>query len=288
MDWGRRPAAGHGFLLGLLLFCLIGQARAQQPGSLRLGIMPFNTPLALMRVHQPLREHLQARLRIPVEIQTSPDFRRYVDDVLAGRFDLVILAPHFAVLAFEDAGYQPIVHYRNTLEPLLVVRRDSDIRRPADLRGRKVAVASALALVSIVGLQRLAQEGAAYPRSVGVEERGNHGSAIAAVAVGEADAALTVVTTLRQMPEDVQARLRTIDLGISLPHLVTMAHPRLSEARVRKIRAALESFQETAAGRRFFAETAYGGYDDFDSKDVERLLPYAAVARQMLREGRAP
>lgn len=276
------------FLLPLFLSCLLGAARAQAVETLRVGIMPFNSPLALLRVHQPLREHLQSRLGMPVEILTSPDFPRYVEDVMAGTFDLVVLAPHFAILALQDAGYRPLFHYRTTLEPLLVVRRDSPIERPAQIRGKTVAVASRLAVVTIVGLRRFRQDGVPYPREVALDERVTHGAAIAAVAVGEADAALTEEMTLRQVPEDVRAKLRTIRLGVALPHLVTMANPRLGDAMIERIRAALASFPETEPGRRFFAETGYGGYHPFDQDDVRLLLPYADTARQMLNEGTMP
>lgn len=287
MPQGVVRAARRGWLSVLLSFLIALPAFAGGE-SLRLGIMPFNSPLALLRVHQPLREHLQARLGMPVDIVTSPDFPRYVDDVRNGRFDVVILAPHFAILAYQDKGFRPLLHYRNLLEPLLVVRRDSSIQQPADIRGKAVAVASKLALVTIVGLQRFRQDGIAYPREVRLEERGTHGAAIAAVAVGEVDAALTVDTTLRQVPGDIQAKLRTIPLGVSLPHLVTMANPALGEPLIDKIRAALASFPDTDGGRRFFAETGYGGYDILDRQDVRQLTPYADIARQLLNEVKTP
>lgn len=272
------------------LFCLLllGSASVRSEEVLRVGVMPFNSQLALLRFHQPLREHLQARLGIPVEIRTSPDFPAYVKDVLGGRFDVIVLAPHFAVLAYQDAGYRPLFHYRNTLEPLLVVRRDSPIDSPADMRGRTVAVASKLALVSIVGLQRFRQEGVPYPQAIKLDERVTHGTAIAAVAVGEVDAALSVETTLRQVPPDVREKLRAINLGVSLPHLVTMANASLGDERIARLRAALAAFPETEAGRRFFVETGYGGYDPFTREDIRQLQPYADVVRQLLGEERKP
>ncbi|MBS1190341.1 MAG: putative ABC-type phosphate/phosphonate transport system, periplasmic component [Rhodocyclaceae bacterium] len=283
-----RWAGCKGWLPVFLSFLLVIPAWAQAADTLRLGIMPFNTPLALMRVHQPLREHLQAKLGMPVEILTSPDFPRYVADVRAGRFDVIVLAPHFAVLAYQDSGFRPLFHYLNTLEPLLVVRRDSGIEQVGQVRGRTVAVASKLALVTIVGLQRFRQEGIGYPRDLRLQERVTHGAAIAAVAVGDVDTALTVETTLRQVPEDVRAKVRTLHLGVALPHLVTMANPALDDALVEKARAAFASFPATEAGRRFFADTGYGGYHPLDRDDIRKLAPYADIARELLNEGKAP
>lgn len=284
MSSGRIPFSGLGRRLFLLSALLGAPAWGEDGEMLRVGVMPFNSRLALLRFHQPLREHLQASLGMPVEVRTSPDFPSYVRDVLAGRFDLIVLAPHFAVLAYQDAGYRPLFHYRSMLEPLLAVRRESSIEHPGQMRGKSIAVASKLALVTIVGLQRFRQEGIPYPQGVRLEERLTHGTAIAAVAVGEVDSALTVETTLRQVPPDVREKLRTIHLGVSLPHLATLAHPALGGERIARIRAALAAFPATEGGRRFFAETGYGGYDPFDAEDIRRLQPYAEIARQLLAE----
>ena len=75
-----------GYLSMLLLSAL---ALAEQP-ALRLGIMPFNSTLALIKTHQPLRQHLEAALGRPVEIFTAADYAAFHRDSLAGNFDLLI------------------------------------------------------------------------------------------------------------------------------------------------------------------------------------------------------
>ncbi|MRR52239.1 MAG: hypothetical protein EG825_15250 [Rhodocyclaceae bacterium] len=56
--------------LRALLFALllVGLPAAAEQRPLRLGIMPFNSALALIKTHQPLRLHLQNVLGRPVEI----------------------------------------------------------------------------------------------------------------------------------------------------------------------------------------------------------------------------
>jgi phosphonate transport system substrate-binding protein len=46
--------------------------------------MPFNSTLALIKTHQPLRLHLEAALKRPVEIYTSADYAAFHRDSLAG------------------------------------------------------------------------------------------------------------------------------------------------------------------------------------------------------------
>ena len=48
-------------VVALFLAGWLSAAGAQQ-APLKLGIMPFNSPLALIRTHQPLTEHLERQL----------------------------------------------------------------------------------------------------------------------------------------------------------------------------------------------------------------------------------
>jgi len=87
-----------------------------------MGIMPFNSTLALIKTHQPLRLHLEAALKRPVEIYTSADYAAFHRDSLAGTFDLLITGPHFGVMCI-DQGYSPLFHYKASLKPIFVVAK---------------------------------------------------------------------------------------------------------------------------------------------------------------------
>jgi phosphonate transport system substrate-binding protein len=67
-------------------------------------------------------------------------------------------------------------------------------------------------------------------------KRSTHGAAIAAVAVGEYDAAITTHTPLNQIPPDVRAKIRVLPVNIHAPHLMTLAHTRLGAGPVERAR----------------------------------------------------
>ena len=263
----------------LLVACI--PLRAEPAAPLRLGILPFNSTLALMKTHQPLRLFLQNYLGRPVEIYTAPDYQTYLREQLQGNYDVMITAPHFALMAV-DKGYVPLLRYKAKLELILALRNEDNTAGPKDMKGRRIAMANPFAFVSIAGLKWLAESGMRPGRDFTVVEKPTHGAAIAAVAVGDADGAITTTTLLGQLPEDIRKRVRYISTGIRLPHVVTMGHQRLGEAELRRIRQALLAFAAAPEGQAFFKETAYIGFEDSTLDDLAQYKPYVNVLRQML------
>jgi phosphonate transport system substrate-binding protein len=263
------------------LFCVGSAARAALV-PLRLGIMPFNSALALLKTHQPLREHLQTVLGRPVEVFTSADYFTFINEVLDQRFDLLIAGPHFGVMSV-DKGYLPLFRYRATLQPIFVVRADSGIKTVADLRGKRIGLSSRLSISSIGGVRWLQDQGLQMGRDYSIFERSTHGAAVAGVAVGDLDAAMTTHTPLKQIPEDVRAKVTLLPTDVQVPHLMTLAHRRLGSAEIARIRAALADFSERSPrGRAFFDETAYLGYEPVTAEDIKALRPYVALTRTMM------
>lgn len=282
----RLPLAMRGLLVLCVLALAAGVARASAPGPtppLRLGILPFNSTLALIKTHLPLRQHLQAELGRDVEIYTAHDYAAFHRDSLAGAFDLLITGPHFGVMAL-DHGWRPLFHYRTGLRPVFVVRAGSGLERPEQLKGKRIGLSNRLSVSSIVGLQWLAEQGLTPGEDYQVVERATHGAAIAAVAVGDLDAALTTHTPLRQVPPDVRAKVTEWPTSVEVPHLMTLAHARLGADAIERVRRALLRFQDTVEGQAFFRDTGYLGYRDVAPEALRALRPYVAVTERMLRQ----
>ena len=271
----------------LLAFLLTGlglQATllAADVAPLRVGIMPFNSPLALLRTHQPLREHLQRSLKRPVELYTSSDYFTYMNEALDQKFDVLIAGPHFGAMAI-DRGYVALVRYKATLQPILVVRGESPIVDVADLRGRRIGLSSRLSISSIGGVRWLQDHGLRMGRDYQISERATHGAAVAAVAVGDLDAALTTHTPLNQIPADVRAQVRILPTEINVPHLMTLAHRRLGQHEIERIRDALQDVSDRSAeGRKFFSETGYLGYQPVVAEDLATMRPYVELTRKLM------
>lgn len=272
-------------LLGLL-FCFVllvktGPATADVP-PLKLGIMPFNSVLVLIRTHQPLTQHLEQVLGRKIQVLTSTDYFTHVNQMLAGDFDLLITGPHFAVMAAEKS-YLPLFRYAADLRPNFVVRQDSPLQTALDLRGKRLGTPSRLAVVSSGGIQWLADQGLRVHQDYQLVEFVSHGAAVAAVAAGEVDMALTASTAWMQVPEALRAKTRALPTDIRMPHVMTLAHTRLPKAEIERVRQALMSFGDTPAGKAFFRNTEYQGYVPVKAEDLEELRPFVALTVELMR-----
>ncbi len=279
----------------LLVFCLNavcvglvgaqsiqGGQSVQSAAPLKLGIMPFNSALALIKTHQPLRQYLQTRLARPVDIFTSTDYFTFLNEILEGHFDLAIAGPHFGSMAIER-GWIPLFRYQAVLQPIFVVRPGAGIATLDDLRGKRIGLSSRLSISSIGGVKWLQDHGLHLDKDYRLFERSTHGAAIAAVAVGELDAALTTYTPLKQIPEDVRAKVTVLPIDIKMPHLMTLASPRLDRKEVQKIRQALRDFSSPGGvGADFFRDTGYLGYEEVSAADLRSLKPYVDLTLRMI------
>jgi len=154
-----------------------------------------------------------------------------------------------------EAGYKPIVRYNTTLQPVFVLSKDSKIKKVEDFRGKRIGLPNQLSLSAIGGLSWLREHGLVAGRDFTVLEKPTHGAAVASVAVGDIDAALTTYTPLKQIPDDVRARIRVMPTDVKIPHLMTLAHKRLGKEMIQRTLKALTDFPDfpdTPEGELFF------------------------------------
>lgn len=278
------PSRLAGLLRIAVLSCLgiINAVNAGELPPLKLGIMPFNSPLALIKTHQPLTAHLERSLGRKVVVFTSTDYFTHINQLLAGDFDLAITGPHFGAMA-ANRDMQLLFRYAIELQPVFVVRGDGPIISAEALRGKTIALSSRLSISSIGGIKWLQDKGFVLNRDFRIVEFSSHGAAVAAVIAGTADAAITTHTPLRQIPEDLRARTRLLDTDIHVPHVMTLAHRRLGSANLERVRRAFATFPETPEGKAFFIETGYKAYIPVSQSDLDSLQEFIEPTRQMMR-----
>jgi phosphonate transport system substrate-binding protein len=246
--------------------------------------LPTNAPLSLLRLYDPLRSYLQSRLDCPVELYTAANFRSSFADVKSGEFDILITAPHFGVVAV-DLGYVPLVRYKAELRPLIVVPKGSSLNEGEQLRGKKVLTANRLTALSVVTETWLeSRYGMTAGRDYQLVDASSHGTAIRIVGLGDADAAISSSSALKQVPEEIRNRVDSFEASIAVPHQFTLAHPRLGAQRINALRAALAAFPESEEGQRFFAAGGFQGYAPLTPQDIEAARPYADKVVKMIEK----
>lgn len=275
----RRRFLGAGLsLFGLTLAAPFASAATTAP--LRLAVHPYASTLTLINTFRPLQRYLAESLGQPVEFYTAASFDAFVETLMSGGYDIAISPPHFAVMAMEQK-YQPLLHFRTSLEPVLAVLNDSPYGKAQDFRGKRIAMADRTAFIRLVVVKWLADNGLQSGKDYQIVERPSHGAAVGAVKAGEADAGLTTTTALKQLPADLQLQVRAITTAQRFPHLFTMANTRLGDALVGRIRESLLAFPKTEEGRLFMEKTAFGGYEPISDDKIKAMQPYVDLYRQI-------
>jgi phosphonate transport system substrate-binding protein len=287
---------GFGLLILIVLMAPAGIAGARaeavpvSPASvssdpIRIGLLPTIATLSLLKLYDPMRQHLQESLGRPVELYTAANFRAYLDDVRDGAFDVIVAAPHYGVIAY-DQGYIPLFHYKLELRPLVIVPKGSDLRDARQLRGKRVLTADRLTALSVVAETWLRRDyGMEAGRDYTLVDASNHATAIRAVAIGDADAAISGRSPLQQVPEDIREKVETIACRLSVPHQFTMAHRRLGPEVIAAIRTALAGFEYSERGKAFFKAGGFLGFMPLEPGDIERARPYAEVVGRVPVDG---
>ena len=249
---------------------------------LELGVFPYLSARALLDLYEPVRMYLQDELNRPTKLFTASSFKVYVDRTQQGEYDVVLTPPHLARLAQREAGYIPIAIVTRELRGVVVVAKNSPYQSLVDLKGRRIAMPSKLALVTIVGGQLLRDAGLSNEMGTLLRDVGSHSNAVLAVQRNEAEAALTENAALQQLPEEIRNNLRIIAQTQRLPHVMFLVHPRLGYAGAEKVRAALLQFPLTAEGRAFLKSSGFEGLRGVEEADLRAVDPFMKEVRQYL------
>ncbi|QWV96122.1 phosphate/phosphite/phosphonate ABC transporter substrate-binding protein [Geomonas nitrogeniifigens] len=267
-------------LFGLVLFLALFPGVASAQGTFVIGVAPHTSARVILEMYQPLRLYLGKSLNMPVEVVTAPDFDEFARRALAQKYDLAITTGHQARLLQVDAGYLPQLTYKADFKAVTIVPRNSDVTKPADLKGRKVLGLSAASLVTLWGEHWLAEN---HVASLPVKFVSASDSVAQLLLTGEAAAGFTSLANFQKLRPEVQGQLRIIAQSAPLAGRVYLLNQRWS-AREKAINAALWTFAETAEGKRYFDTNKLGGYRKLHHGELEGMDHYAAEVKRLLKK----
>jgi phosphonate transport system substrate-binding protein len=118
----------------------------------RLAILPLHNPQKLFEAYQPLVDYLNSELQyIKIELEASRDYRTFENKYRARQPELLLPNP-WQTLQAMDHGYHVIGMAGDTddFKGLFIVRKDTDIIEPAQLKGKRVSYPAATALAAAI------------------------------------------------------------------------------------------------------------------------------------------
>lgn len=125
----------------LLLLCRIVWAHPVNetpPNVIKFGIFPYKTPKTIIAIFAPVAKRIEEKLGQKVTVVTAPDHDSFISRGLAGEYDLAFpcVTCYFDL---QPAGYMVIARGEPAFYGAVIVRKDSSIQSPAQLKGKKIA-----------------------------------------------------------------------------------------------------------------------------------------------------
>ncbi len=262
-----RPLAG--FVLAL---CLAMPAAAAEAPPLKLGFFPIISTIALFKRFAPLQTWLSERLDREVVLETARDFPTFVRRTAAREYDIVVTAPHFALLAADSGRYRVVASLKKDLVGFIVVRRDSPIRTIDELAGKRVATPPRPAIITQAGMDFL--QGRLHPPPAFQAYR-SHNAAYQAVLGGDADAAVVSVNAVKKAMKK-GLPLRRIGATPPLPNMAVLVATDLPPAVGERLQQALVRMEDDPRGREVLRAIGFPGYRPATNADYEVTRPYLA------------
>ncbi len=259
------------------------RAAAQALPPLEVGVLPNISARVLLLQYQPLREFLSRELQRPVQVSTAPSWTLFHGRTLALEYDLVVTAANLARLAQLDRGFLPLLAFAPAIKGLLVCATARPIQSASELRGRTLALSNPQSLVSLRGLQWLADQGLQRERDYKTIKTPTDDSVGSVVVRGDAAAAMCSGGEFRAMPDAVKAQLQVVSTFAEVPGFVVLASPKLSPAQARAVKDQLLRFAAGSdEGKAFFASTGFSGLHAVAAGLMESLDTDLEATRQAI------
>jgi phosphonate transport system substrate-binding protein len=226
-----------------------GTAAVEEP--LILGVHPYLLPAEVVARFTPLADYLEKQLGRRVQVRVGRDYDQHIEAIGRNTIDIAYLGPASYVKMVARYGARPLlarieINGKPTVTGYIAVRADSELRKLADLRGKRFAFGDANSTMgTIVARHALRRAGVGLESLGGYQHLGSHRNVALAVLSGDYDAG----AVRKEVYDDLQARgLRVlVKLPEASEHLfVTRAD--LPVAQVTRLRQALLGLKNAAGG----------------------------------------
>ncbi len=267
----------------IFLLSMLSSVWANEGAVLRFGLFPNLEPRTLTMLYEPLRQHLEKSLGMPVHLYSTPDFLSFASRTQKNSYDLVLTAPHLAYLATQDAEYIPIAAYQRNFQTLLVVRKQAHPVTLQKLRGGTIAVPDPDALVTRVGADMLSHNGLPPADYHIVAKHGHEGAAMAVLA-GDASAALVGTIPYYQLSGASRSDLQILLRSQSFPSQYFLVNKHVPVQQRKAILAALLGYNKTPAGQAMLESSGLKKVVADNGRALARLGSSAEPVRQKLQQ----
>ena len=248
----------------------------------RLAVHPLHNPKKLFQAYQPLIDYLNSRLQgARLALEASRDYAAFEEKYQARKPELLLPNPWQTVQAMR-VGYRVIAMAGEPgdFKGIFVVRRNSPLARPADLKGKAVSYPSPTALAACIMPQYFLHNHGLNVK-VDIENRyvGSQESSIMNVYLGKTAAGATWPPPWRAFQKEhprEAAELKVIWETEPLINNSVMVRRDIPVQVAEQVRALLIELAGTTEGKSILAEMETARFLPASDEDYEVVRRYVA------------
>lgn len=267
-----------------------GSAPARQQPPLAFAVHPLHNPAKLLASYQPLVDYLNANMKeTRIVLEASRDYSSFEQKYTA-RKPAFLLPNPWQTQQAAASGYRVIAMAGepSDFKGLILVRRDSGIERPLDLKGRAVSYPAATALAACIMPQYfLHQNGLNINRDIENRYVGSQESSIMNVYLGKTAAGATWPTPWRAFQREhprEAAELRIAWETESLINNSVMVRDDLPPSVQTQVQRLLIELHKTEGGRAILSGMEIARFLPAENADYNVVRAYVARFEEQVRK----
>ena len=239
------------------------------------SILPFLSPVVLMKRFSPLRQYLEGTTGKTIVIESAPNFPEYLRRTVNHDYDIVYTAPHFVPYTLKD-GYYELLAASNNIAAHLVASEASGVKQIEQLAGKRIAHGPKQAFLVIIAKHMLKEKGLTGDKAPVFVQHKSHNAALRAVVGKEADAAIVGTFMLKQAAEN---HLTEVAVTPFYPGVAILASKQLPEAFRKKLAQSFVDIKKSEQGRDTLKKIRFPGFKTVTTTDYK---PLDAIAHDVL------
>lgn len=256
---------------------LLPVRHASAADELVFGVYPYLSSSQIVEHFAPLGDHLTQALGKSVSLRSAPDFERFFERTKAEEYDIIFTAPHMGRLAEKRDGYLPLAQTGYAIVVVVLTRKDSPFKKPADLKGHTLATGAKLSMSYQMVDRELDKHGLAIGRDVRFVNTASFSNVLESLVRKEADAGATGTLLWDKAPAETHNVLHEIWRSQAVPGFLVLAHPRVGATALQRLKESLLGFGKTPAGKTYFEKTQQIDFRPIDAATMKRIDPYTSV-----------
>ncbi|MBF0266445.1 MAG: phosphate/phosphite/phosphonate ABC transporter substrate-binding protein [Gammaproteobacteria bacterium] len=258
------------------MFCISSLSSASENNNktIRLGVAPFMTPMALIKRLRPLRDYLSEQLGMTVNIITARSGKEFMKRTLKGNYDFVFTNPFFALKALDTKQFDLIASQKKKITGHFVTLEDSSINSLKDLAGKKIGAPDKAGLLGKLINPFIKHSGFNKDNYPQVIHYDSHNSGVSALKIGDVDASL-IVSFMTNHLREKGLKIKIIHKTEELPGMsIIVKKNSLDKKIVDSMKKAILRISNSPEGKSILKKIKMPAFKEANALELEPVRKY--------------